>query len=73
MSRRGSSSILWMRSKEPLTGGLLQSETEPYELSAEFVFAVLVSSTLGFLSLPLHWVSFSAVSTASTFAKLGFC
>ena len=35
-----------------LTRSLLQSETEPSELSAEFAFAVPVSSTLGFLSLP---------------------
>ena len=42
-----------------LTGGLLESETEPRELSAEFVLVVPVSSTLGFLSLPLHWVSFA--------------
>ena len=37
-----------------LTRGLLESETEQCELSAEFVFVVPVSSTLGFLSLPLH-------------------
>ena len=41
-----------------LTGDLLESETEPCELSAECVFAVPVSSTLSFLSLPLCWVFF---------------
>ena len=35
---------------------LLESETESHELSVEFVFDVLVSSTVGFLSLPLCWV-----------------
>ena len=44
-----------------LSGGLLESETVSHELSAKFGFAVPVSSTLGFLSLPLHWV-FSAFS-----------
>ena len=39
-----------------LTRGLLESESEPHEISAEFVFAFPVSSTLGFLSLLLHWV-----------------
>ena len=37
-----------------LTGGLLEPETEPYKFSAKFVFVLLASSTLGFLSLPLH-------------------
>ena len=46
------------RGHPTLTGGLLESEIEPYELSAEFVFAVPVSSMLGFLSLPLRWVFF---------------
>ena len=36
-----------------LTGGLREPETEQCELSAEFVFVVPVSSTLGFSSLPL--------------------
>ena len=40
-----------------LTRGLLESETELHELSAEFVFVVPVSSTLGFSLLPLCWVS----------------
>ena len=42
-----------------LTGDLSESETEVLELSAEFVFAVLASSMMDFLSLPLHWVSFT--------------
>ena len=41
-----------------LTGGLLESETLPRELSAEFVLAVPFASTLGFLSFPLRWVFF---------------
>ena len=36
----------------------MESETEPPELSVEFVSALPVSSMLGFLSLPLHWISF---------------
>ena len=36
----------------------MESETEPPELSAEFVSALPVSSMLGFLSLPLSWVFF---------------
>ena len=39
------------RGHPTLTGGLLESETELRELSAEFVFAVPVSTMLGFLSL----------------------
>ena len=35
----------------------LESEPGPCELSAECVFAALVSSALGFVSLPLHWAS----------------
>ena len=45
----------------------MEYETEPCEFLAEFVFAVPVSSTLVFLSLPLHWVVFGA------FAESGFC
>ena len=40
------------------TGGPLGSETEPSKLSSKFVFVVPVSSTVGFLSLPLCWVFF---------------
>ena len=40
-----------------LSQSLLESELR--ELSAGFALAVPVSSTLGFLSLPLHWVSFT--------------
>ena len=39
--------------------GLLESETDPHELSAEIVFAVPLSSTLGFLSHHLCWVFFT--------------
>ena len=46
----------------------------------QFVFAVQVSNTLGFLSLPLRWVSSHSASTAGgelllswTSAVLGFC
>ena len=44
-------------------------------LSAEFVFAVPVSSMLGFLSLPLCWVFFvfSFHVHAGAFPVLGFC
>ena len=52
----------WSHSKgselDLLAAGLLESETEPHELSAKFVFVVLVSSMLGFLSIPLCWISF---------------
>ena len=41
-----------------LTGELRESETELLELSAEFLFALLVSRMLGFLLLPLLWVFF---------------
>ena len=51
-----------------LTGGLLESETELCELSAEFVFAVPVFSILGFSSLPLGWVSL-----AFSFHHVTFC
>lgn len=40
-----------------LSRGLPETETELHELSDEFVFAVLVSSRLGFSSLTLCWVS----------------
>ena len=36
-------------------------------------FAVLVSSMLDFLSLPLCWVSSCSASTVGDFAELGFC
>ena len=51
-----------------LTGGLLEPETEPCELSAEFVSAVPVFSMLGFLLLPLGWVSL-----AFSFHHVSFC
>ena len=38
-----------------------------------FVFAVLVSSSLSFLSLPLFWFSSCSASTVGAFAQLGFC
>ena len=46
------------RDNDLLTRGLLESETEPRELSAKLVFAVPVSSMLSFWSLPLCWISF---------------
>ena len=55
-----------------LTRGLLESETEPCELSAAFVFAVLVSNMLGFLSLPLCWVFFMFIFHHGSLAELGF-
>ena len=55
-----------------LTRGLLESETEPCELSAAFVFAVLVSNRLGFLSLPLCWVFFMFIFHHGSLAELGF-
>ena len=51
-----------------LTRGLLESETEPHKISAEFVFALPVSSMLGLLSLPLCWIFF-----AFSFHLGGFC
>ena len=42
-----------------LAEGLLEYETELCELFAEFVFVVPFSKMLGFLSLPLYWVSFT--------------
>ena len=49
-------------------------EIEPCELSAKFVFAVPVSSTVGFLSLLLCWVFFTfSFHCRSFLAKLGFC
>ena len=59
------------RGHPTLTGGLLESETEPRELSAEFVFAVPVSSTRGFLSLPLHWVFFGFSFHHGSFHRVG--
>ena len=56
---------------KPLIGGLLESETELCELSAESVFAVLVSSTLGFSSLPLCWVSFTFSFHRVSFHRVG--
>ena len=61
------------RGPPTLTSSLLEPETELCELSAEFVSAALVSSMLGFLSLPLHWGSFRSASTAWAFTKWGFC
>ena len=49
---------------------LLESETESCELSVKFVFAVLVSSTLGFLSLPLCWVFFTFSIHCGSFHQL---
>ena len=37
------------------------------------VFAALVSSLLGFLSLPLRWVSLGLASTSEVFTKSGSC
>ena len=51
----------------------MESETEPRELSAEFVFAVPVSSMLGFLSLPRAGFFPHSASPTGAFAKLGFC
>ena len=56
-----------------LTRGLLESETKPRELSAEFVFTVLVSGMLVFLSLPLCWVFFPFSFHHGVFTKVGFC
>ena len=61
----------WERGPPILTGGLLESEIEPYELSAEFVFAVPVSSMLGFLSLPLHCVFFPLSLHCVSFCRVG--
>ena len=44
-----------------LTGGLLESETGPCEVPAEFIFHFQVFSMMG---LPLHWVSSSSASSA---------
>ena len=54
-----------------LARGLLESETEPYEISLEFVFAVPVSSALGFLSLPLSWVFFALSFHHGSFWQVG--
>ena len=59
------------RGHPTLTGGLLESEIEPYELSAEFVFAVPVSSVLSFLSFPLHWISFAFSFHHMSFRQVG--
>ena len=56
-----------------MAGCLLVSEPEPHKLSTKIVFAVPVSSTLGFLSLPLHWVFFAFSFHHGSFAELGFC
>ena len=45
----------------------MDSDTELCELSAEFVFAVLLSSMLGFLSLPLSWGFLGSASTVGAF------
>ena len=52
-------------------GGLLESETLPRELSAEFVLAVPFASTLGFLSLPLCWVFFMFSFCHRSFRRVG--
>ena len=54
-----------------LTGGLLESETERCELCAEFVFANLISSAVGFSSLPLHWASISFSFHHVRFCQIG--
>ena len=56
-----------------LTRGLLESETELHELSAELVFAVLVSSTQASWSLPLWCVSITFSFHSVSFPKFGFC
>ena len=68
------------RGPPALTGGFLESETELRELSAKLVLAVLLPSTLGFLSLPLHWIFFEfsfhhgwALSPSWASAVLGLC
>ena len=60
------------RDKDLLTRGLLESETEPRELSAKLVFAVPVSSMLSFWSLPLCWISFVFSFHHIIFIKLSF-
>ena len=54
-----------------LTRGLLESETELHELFAKFVFVVPVSSTQGFLSLLLCWVSFAFSFHHMSFQQVG--
>ena len=54
-----------------LSRGLLESEPEPCELSAELVFAVPVSSMLGFLSLPLCWIFFMLSFHCKSFHWVG--
>ena len=54
-----------------LTGGLLESETEPHELDAKFVTAVLVSGMLGFLSLSLNWIFFAFSFHCESFRRVG--
>ena len=54
-----------------LSGGLLESETVSHELSAKLVFAVPVSSTLGFLSRPLHCVFFAFSFHHGSFCRVG--
>ena len=57
------------RGPPTLTRGLLESETEPRELSAEFVFPC--PSWMGFLSLPLRWVFFAFRLHRGRYRELG--
>ena len=59
------------RGPPSLTGGLLESETKLHELSAELIFAVPVSSMLGFLSPPLCWVFFAFCFHRRSFRWVG--
>ena len=59
------------RGPPALTGGFLESETELRELSAKWVLAGLLPSTLGFLSLPLHWIFFEFSFHRGRFRRVG--
>ena len=57
----------------PLTGGLLESETELCELSANFIFAAQFSEP--WASCQFYYAGFPSLSasTAWAFTELGFC
>ena len=55
-----------------LTGGLLESETATWAFSwVCFCCPCWVSSVLGFLSLPLHWVFFALSFHRGSFRQVG--
>ena len=61
------------RGPPSLTGGLLESETEPCELSAELILLSQFPPSWASCHFHCTGLSLCSASTMGAFAKLGFC